>query len=133
MTALAIRPGLLSIDPPRLLGGRCTSCQKPHFPAQATCPYCGGSCETVPLSARGTLHLFTVVHNPPPGFRGTAPYGFGVVELPEGLRIISPLTETRLDALRIGMPVRLQIAVLFTDDDGRDVMSYAFEPVIRDE
>ena len=127
---IAIRAGLFSFDPPRLVGGRCSDCGRHHFPAQATCPYCAATgCARVLLSERGTLYLFTVVHNAPPGFRGTAPYGFGVVELPEGLRIISPLSESRLDALRVGMPVRLRIAPLFSDDEGREVLSYAFEPL----
>ena len=124
-----IQAGLFSVEPPRLLGGRCRSCHAHHFPAQATCPYCAASaCETVALSERGTLCLYTVVQNAPPGFRGSAPYGFGVVELPEGLRIISPLTEARLDALRVGMAVRLQIAPLYVDEAGRAVLSYAFRP-----
>ncbi|MBI1818399.1 MAG: Zn-ribbon domain-containing OB-fold protein [Deltaproteobacteria bacterium] len=130
MEQVSIRAGLFSIDPPRLLGGRCEVCRRYHFPAQSSCPYCAADdCVAVPLSEHGTLYLYTVVRNAPPGFRGTAPYGFGVVELPEGVRIISPLTEARLDALRIGMPVRLRIAPLFTDDDAREVLSYAFEPV----
>lgn len=125
-----IRTGLFSIDPPRLLGGCCPQCRRHHFPAPPTCPYCGaGNCESVALSERGTLYLFTVVRNAPPGYRGRAPYGFGVVELPEGLRIITPLTETRLDILRVGMAVRLQIAPLFTDDEGREVLSYSFQPI----
>jgi uncharacterized OB-fold protein len=129
MERVSIRAGLFSIDPPRLLGGHCEQCRRYHFPAQSTCPYCAADgCAAAPLSDQGTLYLYTVVHNAPPGFRGTAPYGFGVVELPEGLRIISPLTEARLDALRIGMPVRLRVAPLFTDDDGREVLSYAFAP-----
>jgi uncharacterized OB-fold protein len=129
MEGVSIRAGLFSIDPPRLLGGRCEACRRYHFPAQSTCPYCSADdCAAVPLSEHGTLYLHTVVRNAPPGFRGTAPYGFGVVELPEGLRIVSPLTEARLDALRIGMPVRLRVAPLFTDDDGREVLSYAFAP-----
>ncbi|HVN87883.1 MAG TPA: Zn-ribbon domain-containing OB-fold protein [Candidatus Binatia bacterium] len=127
--AIAIRGGLFSIDPPRLLGGRCGRCGRHHFPAQGTCPYCGAAdCTTVSLSERGTLRLFTAVHNAPPGYRGAVPYGFAVVELPEGLRIISPLTEARFDQLRAGMAVRLRLAPLFVDDDGHEVLTYAFEP-----
>ena len=132
MELIPIRAGLFTVDPPRLLAARCASCRRHHFPTQATCPYCGADCETVALSDRGTLVLFTVVHNAPPGYRGKAPYGFGVVELPEGLRVISPLTESRLEALRVGLPVRLRVAPLFVDEEGREVMSYAFQPVASD-
>jgi uncharacterized OB-fold protein len=131
ISSIPIRAGLFDVDqqPPRLLGGRCSECHRHHFPAQITCPYCGADgCLTVPLSERGTLYLFTVVRNAPPGYRGKTPYGLGVIDLPEGLRIISPLTEGRIDALRAGMSMRVVIAPLFTDDDGRSVLSYAFAP-----
>ena len=131
MATIPIRDGLFDLDqtPPRLLGGRCAGCGRHHFPAQPACPYCGGVCERVCLAERGTLALATVVRNAPPGYRGRAPYGFGVVELPEGLRIITPLTESRLDRLQPGTPVRLVIQPLFTDDEGREVVSWAFAPV----
>jgi uncharacterized OB-fold protein len=56
------------------------------------------------------------------------PYGFGVVELEDGLRVITRLTEARLDRLRPGLPMRLVLEPLFTDQDGRPVISYAFRP-----
>ena len=34
-------------------------------------------------------------HRAPPGYTGEVPFGFGVVELPEGLRVITRLTESR--------------------------------------
>lgn len=132
MERVLIRPGLFTLDPPRLLGGHCRQCDRWHFPSQATCPYCASRCEVSPLAERGTLCLYTVVNNAPPGYRGVTPYGLGVVELPEGLRIISPLTESDLGALCIGMSLRLRIAPLFTDDEGREVMSFAFAPSVTE-
>ena len=64
----------------------------------------------------------------PPGYPGPVPYGFGVVELDDGLRVITRLTEARLDRLRPGLAVRLVLEPLFTDDEGRAVISYAFAP-----
>lgn len=113
----------------RLLGGRCPACARLHFPRAAICPYCSADgCVEEALGELGTLYLYTVVQNRPPGYRGEVPFGFGVVELPEGVRIISRLTETRLDRLRSDMPVRLVIVPLHVDDQGRQVVSYAFAP-----
>ena len=64
----------------------------------------------------------------PPGYRGPVPYGFGVVELADGLRIVTCLTESRLERLRPGLPMRLVVAPLFTDEAGRPVLSWAFRP-----
>ena len=128
-----IHPGLFTMpdDPrfPRLLAGRCEGCGDLHFPRTEFCPYCGGAeCPEVPLGEHGELHLFTVVENAPPGFRGSAPYGFGVVELPEGLRVVTRLTEARLSHLRRGLPVRLAIEPLYRDDDGEEVYAFAYAP-----
>ena len=74
------------------------------------------------------LWLYTVVHARPPGYRGPLPYGFGIVELAEGLRVVTRLTEARLEHLRPDMPMRLVIDALCTDDAGTRVLSYAFAP-----
>jgi len=129
---VAIKKGLFSVDGatgPALLGGRCTACEQLHFPAQNTCPYCSaGSCMPVRLSDRGRLYLHTAVSNRPPGYRGAVPFGFGVVELADGLRVISRLTAADLSGLRAGLPVRLVVDPIHVDDDGREVLSYAFTP-----
>jgi uncharacterized OB-fold protein len=128
-----LKAGLLSsIEPeadPRLLGARCSDCRQIHFPATDSCPYCSGQrCDTVRLSDRGRLYVYTAVEKPPPGYQGRVPYGFGVVELPEGLRVVSRLTEPRIDRLAIGMPMRLVLEEIFTNQDGDAVVGWAFSP-----
>ena len=66
--------------------------------------------------------------NRPPGYRGEVPYGFGVVQLSDGLRVVTRLTESDLARLRPGMPMRLVIVPLHHNDEGRAVLSYAFAP-----
>jgi uncharacterized OB-fold protein len=68
----------------------------------------------------------------PPGYEGVVPYGFGVVELPEGIRVITLLTESDPARLEAGQAMRLTTVELETrtDDDGSPatVLTYAFEP-----
>ncbi len=126
-----IAPGLFTTGPegPRLRAGRCGACHAVHFPADATCPYCAtDGCDAVAVGPRGRLWLFTAVTSRPPGYRGPVPYGFGVVELPEGLRVVTRLTEADPARLRPGMGMTLEVAPLFTDDDGTPVLSWAFAP-----
>ncbi len=128
---VALKDGLFTLPegraPARLLGGRCPGCARFNFPAQAICPYCGGDgCEIVPLSVQGVLRWCTTVLNRPPGYEGRVPFGFGVVELCEGIRIISRISEPDRPP---GTPVRLVLEPLFTDAEGRDVVTYAFEAV----
>jgi uncharacterized OB-fold protein len=112
----------------RLLGGRCPSCARVNFPVQSLCPYCASDgCETVPLSDRGVIEVCTTVINRPPGYDGKVPFGFGVVELPEGIRVISRITDPGRS--KPGRPARLVIEALYTDAEGREVVTYAFAPV----
>ncbi len=133
MARVPIHPALFTPpdDPrgPHLIAARCHACATLRFPATDACPYCGhGECSTQAVGARGVLALYTVVTARPPGYRGPLPYGFGVVDLPEGLRIVTRLTETRLEALRAGLPVVLEIASLHVDDQGDEVLSWAYAP-----
>jgi hypothetical protein len=58
------------------------------------------------------------------------PYGFGVVALTgHRLEVITRLTEIDPARLRPNLPMRLEVAPLYTDDDGQAVLSWAFAPV----
>lgn len=130
MASVAIQPGLFTEAPnPRLLAGHCGDCGERHFPAADFCPYCGAAeISTAKVGGTGTLYLHTVVNAAPPGYVGPVPYGFGLVDLPEGLRVVSRLTADDLHALASGMAMRLKVDTLFRDDDGNDVVSWAYEP-----
>jgi len=129
--AVASRPvhdGLFQTDPPALLGTRCGDCGRSAFPRTPTCPYCGSTRVTdVLLSGSGTLWGWTTVSAPPPGYRGEVPFGFGIVELPEGVRVITRLTAP-VDGYTFGMPLQLRIAPLHEDEDGTAVVTWEFGP-----
>ena len=80
------------------------------------------------MGGSATLFLHTAVATRPPGYRGALPYGFGIVELPEGLRVVTRLTEADPAKLRHGQAMRLVLEPLH-DDDGVPVVSYAYAPV----
>lgn len=117
-----VREGLFT-DEPRLLGSRCRDCGKHHFPSAPACPYCGGGSDEVALSPTGTLWAWTAVTASPPGYEGDRPFGFGVVELPEGVRVITRLTVADPSGLAFGEPVRMELVPLHDD-----VVTYAFGP-----
>ena len=133
MSAVPIHSGIFTLpgDPrgPRLLAARCAACARHHFPASDTCPYCGGEeCAEAALGATGTLSLFTAVRSAPPGYPGPVPYGLGVVDLPEGMRVVARLDEDRIERLRRGLAMELRIAPLFTNEAGEEVLSYSYAP-----
>jgi uncharacterized OB-fold protein len=123
-----VRQGLFTDgDPPILLGSRCATCGAHHFPRHDTCPYCSAEdpppCE---LSCTGTLWAWTSVTAPPPGYAGETPFGIGIVELPEGIRVITRLTECDPGALNFGQKMELRVVTLHVDVDGNDVVTFAF-------
>jgi uncharacterized OB-fold protein len=127
-----VRDGLWSMGPdgsPRLRGGRCRVCEGHHFPLSTTCPYCAADdVVAVALSPAGTLWGWTAVNAPPPGYDGEVPFGFGVVELPEGIRLITRLTEPDPARLEFEQAMRLVLTPVRVDDDGRTIVAYAFAP-----
>jgi uncharacterized OB-fold protein len=133
-SAVPVREGLFTSaedGSPRLIGGLCVACRHHHFPLLTTCPYCSAEGVTeARLSAVGSLWGWTTVTTVPPGYRGEVPFGFGVVELPEGLRVITRLTEPAPDRLERGQPMRLVLTPLHVDQEGRSVVTYAFAPAV---
>lgn len=126
---LFIRPRTSS-EPAHLLGSQCKNCDEVTFPRQTRCSNCSSEAvEQVVLSRTGTLYSFSNVNNPvPEGYKGPIPYGVGLIELPEGVRILAHLTESDPRMLRVGMRMDLVIDKLFTNDEGTDVIGFKFRP-----
>jgi uncharacterized OB-fold protein len=130
-----IRDGLLSgplscLEDVRLAGSNCWTCGETSLGRADVCPNCGRN--TVgerALSDRGVLWSFTVVRHKPPGnYRGPepfAPFGLGLIELPDGLRVLSPI-ECSIDQLTFGLELRFKPYV--RRDPERDVVAFTFEP-----
>lgn len=93
----------------RLSAQRCDACGHLRWPPSVLCPRClaeGGA--WVPLSGRGTIYSFIVVHRPQhPAFFEDAPYNVAIVELEEGLRSHFSIVDCPNDELRVGMPVEV--------------------------
>ncbi len=120
--------GVFTVDPPALLGARCTGCGEHHFPRLEQCPYCGHeSVKPVALSDHGTLWGWTTVLDAPPGYLGEVPYGFGVVELPEGLRVITRLAVPD-DSWEFGQPMHVHIVELGKTGAGDTMSTWEFTP-----
>ncbi|MFG3034743.1 bifunctional MaoC family dehydratase N-terminal/OB-fold nucleic acid binding domain-containing protein [Streptomyces sp. NPDC048253] len=109
----------------RLLVQRCTGCDTLRFPWLPGCNACGSpEWDTLEADGEGTVFSYVVMHHPPfPAF--SPPYAIGLIELAEGVRIISNVVDVPYDKVRIGMPVELEFRS-YDDEDGELVL-----PVFR--
>ncbi|CAM5737976.1 DNA-binding protein OS=Streptomyces alboniger OX=132473 GN=CP975_17160 PE=4 SV=1 [Streptomyces alboniger] len=92
----------------RLLIQRCTACATLRLPWLPGCNACGSpNWDTVEACGEGVVFSYVVLHHPPfPAF--DPPYAVALVELAEGVRMISNVVGVPYDKVRIGQSVRLE-------------------------
>ena len=92
---------------------RCLQCRRHVFYPRALCPYCMGSLEWVDAVGTGTIHSYTVVHRAPAEeYRAEVPYAVVLVDLDEGVRMMSRLVDCDPSEVRIGAAVEVQFREL---------------------
>jgi uncharacterized OB-fold protein len=121
---------------PQLIGSKCGGCAATAFPTQDHCPRCSVAGMTeILLPRRGTLVAWTTQGFPPgPPFAGATgkdfvPFGVGLVQLDDVIRVEGRLTENDPAKLQFGMDVELTMVPFTTDDEGNEVVTFAFRPV----
>lgn len=107
----------------RLLLQWCRACRQAIFFPREVCPSClGADLEWRPSPGRGSLYSYTVEHRPQnPAMPG--PYTVALVELDEGVRLMSNLVNCPPEEASVDMPVTLTWEEL---SDGRNLPM--FEP-----
>jgi uncharacterized OB-fold protein len=132
-------PGLFewTEDGVRLRSAKCNSCGTYFFPEGHQQHRVGCSregVEKVLLSNKGKLASYTIQHYMcPPPFRPTGditPYGIGLVEFPEErIQCAGLIMESDLKALKIGQNVETITYTLRKDEEGQEVVTWAFRVV----
>ena len=106
---------------------RCRDCGKFHFYPRAMCPHCWSpNLEWVKASGRGKLYSYVINHRPPPGFEGDTPYVIAIVELDEGVRMMTNLVEVEPDPAHLPLDMSLQISY---EDVSEQIALPKFRPV----
>ena len=128
---LGVNDGVSAI---RLAGTKCESCGETTLGVNAVCPNCGGAdVSELPLSDHGKVWSFTVArHRPPGNYRGPEPFepfGIGLVELPEGLRVLTRI-DCNIDDLAVDLPVTFSPSIR-QDPDGSLVATFTYLPAER--
>ncbi len=112
------RPFWEAVDRHELVLQRCSACERYLQPPRPMCPQCHAmdTLEWVRASGRGEIYSyvnFTTDRMAYPAMK--VPYSVVLVELEEGVRLVSNVVDLEPDEVRIGIPVE----VVFEDiDDG---------------
>jgi len=117
----------------RLIGERCTDCGAAFFPRRAVCPRCGSKdLEECKLGEKGAVVSWTVVRNPPAGYEKYAPYVVALIELDDGVRILSQVVDVKPEEVKTGMRVEATFRRVREDgSSGIIEYGYKFRPVIE--
>lgn len=121
---------------PQLIGSECRKCGATLFPVQDRCAKCSSAeMSQVKLPRRGTLIAWTTQGFPPgapyagPTGKDFVPFGVGLVQLEDVVRVEGRLTENDPEKLKFGQEVELIMLPFTTDAEGNEIVTFAFQPV----
>jgi uncharacterized OB-fold protein len=87
---------------------RCAACARHVFYPRVLCPHCGaGRLDWVLASGRGSVYSSTVIRRKP---EDGGDYNVALVDLEEGVRMMSRVAGVSPSDVKIGMKVRARIA-----------------------
>ena len=125
---------------PQLIGSGCGACGATVFPRQSHCPKCSkADMSDVLLPRRGTVVAWTTQGFAPgapyagPTGKDFVPFGVGLVQLGDVVRVEGRLTENDPEKLKFGMEVELTMVPLGMDasdpENPVEIITFAFQPV----
>lgn len=104
---------------------RCRDCATASFFVRAHCPNCGSlDLDLEASGGMGTIYSLTVVRRDgQPGFRERTPYITALVDLDEGIRMLTEIVAEDVGAVRIGQ----RVVVAWEDHDEGNIA--LFRPI----
>ena len=116
----------------RLLGEQCAGCGARYFPRTPVCACGGTKFKPYKLPETGKVVSWTVIRSPPEGYEKYAPYVVALVELDDGLRLLSQLTDVAAEQVRSGMRVEAVLRKVKEDGPAGIIQyGYKFRPVVE--
>lgn len=115
----------------RLEGSKCRKCEKIFYPPKPACPYCGfREVEKIQLPRKGKIISWVIENTVPEGYRAEAPIILALIELENGVKIISTLTDVDVHSIYEGMEVEATLRKLWSEgEEGLIIYGIKFTPV----
>jgi uncharacterized OB-fold protein len=113
----------------KLMAGKCIRCGKIHLPPRPLCDNCfSQQFEWIPVSGKGKLVTYTIIHIAPQQFQALAPYAVGIVQLENGLKIPGMISGVAAEQLKIGMDLTIDFGTCSTAQQWPQWPRYCFKP-----
>ena len=116
----------------RLVGEECTACGNKYFPARPVCSCSSTDFKAYSLAKKGKVVTWTVINNAPIGFEKYTPYMVSMIELEDGLRIISQLVD--IDPEEVSAGLKVEACFRKVKEDGKTGIlqyGYKFRPTVE--
>ena len=116
----------------RLVGEECTACGNKYFPARPVCSCGSTDFKAYSLAKKGKVMTWTVINNAPIGFEKYTPYMVSMIELEDGLRIISQLVD--IDPEEVSAGLKVEACFRKVKEDGKTGIlqyGYKFRPTVE--
>lgn len=112
----------------KLLIQRCTNCKTLRVPPRPMCGNCQSlDWDSVESTGRGTVYSFVMPQYPPLPFL-QYPYVVALIELDEGVRIVSNLCGIEPAAIEVGLPLEVFYEKFEAIPSGDDLVLHQFRP-----
>jgi uncharacterized protein len=90
---------------------RCGACARAVFYPRALCPHChADKLSWITASGRGTIYSYTVAHQAFGAFAADVPFVVAIVELQEGVRMMTRIIDAPRERIAIGAAVQVTFA-----------------------
>lgn len=87
---------------------RCTTCSRAVFYPRSICPHCHAeTLSWIVASGKGTIYSYTVAHQAFGFFAEQAPFIIAIIELEEGVRMMSRIIDAPREQVVIGKSVQV--------------------------
>ena len=105
---------------------KCQNCGYIRFPPSLICPQCHSmDTDWIKLRGKGKIYSFVIYRTPyHPSYTDDIPYTVAIIQLDEGPRMESNITDCKVEDIRIDMPVEV-----YFDDVTGEVSLPKFKPV----
>jgi uncharacterized protein len=111
-----------------LMGTICENCKTEYFPQRRFCAKCRRRGKLVPkkMPEEGKIASFSEVHAAPSGHEDEAPYFLAIVELKNGVKIMTQIVDSEREKIKFDAPVKMLFRKI-GEEDNEGLIAYGYK------